>query len=101
MTSFAVEIAPRARAELLRIASWWKEHSGRPGLVGDDLAEALDTLSLFPEIGAAYPYAKRPGVRRWLLSRTQIYVYYRVIEEKQVVRIVAFWHTARGRGPRI
>jgi plasmid stabilization system protein ParE len=101
MTSFAVEIAPRARNELVRIVSWWKEHSGRPGLVADELAEALDTLALFPEIGAIYPFSKRPGVRRWLLLRTQIYLYYRVSEEKRVVRIVAFWHTARGRGPRV
>lgn len=101
MTVFAVEIAPRARAELIRAARWWNEHSEHPRLVGDDLAEAIDVLSLFPEIGTPYPFAKRPGVRRWLLTRTQIWAYYRVIHDDQLVRILAFWHTARGRDPHV
>jgi len=98
---FAVEIAPRAVGELRRVVTWWQEHSRRPELIDLELSDAIEALSIFPEVGAPYPSAKRPGVRRRLMSATQVYVYYRIIEPEQLVRILAFWHTARGNGPRL
>jgi plasmid stabilization system protein ParE len=39
------------------------------------------------------------GVRRVLISRIHYYVYYRV--KGDAVQVLAFWHSSRGRGPKI
>jgi plasmid stabilization system protein ParE len=35
------------------------------------------------------------GVRRFLLSRAQCYLYYRVKVRPKAVEVVALWHTSR------
>jgi hypothetical protein len=55
MTAFIVRFTPRARREILRASIWWKESSGRPTLIAEDLSEALSVLRDFPESGAPTP----------------------------------------------
>jgi plasmid stabilization system protein ParE len=40
-------------------------------------------------------------VRRMLLPRTQYCVYYFIDETARLVTVLAVWHTARGRGPKL
>jgi len=88
-----------ARSHLREAAQWWRENRVSPELLERDLDAALGLLAQLPDIGA--PVLQRPGVRRLLLRKTQYHLYYRVDRAAGVVRIVAFWHTARGSEPEL
>jgi plasmid stabilization system protein ParE len=88
------------RRHLAEIERWWRENraSGLT-LLETELAAAIALLEEHPEAGP--PYRPPSGYRRLLMPRTQYYVYYRVLRSKGFVRVVALWHTARGRTPRL
>ncbi len=58
---------------------------------GDALLNHIELLAAFPHIGA--PVKRRERVRKIL--HTPVRIYYRIEEEKQIVEILHFWHTAR------
>lgn len=92
------EIKARARREIARAAEWWAENrSAVPGAIRQDLEAALETLIRQPGLGTKVDTAHAGVVRRFLLLRTQYFVYYRV--KGQVLEVVAFWHTSRETGP--
>lgn len=95
-----IEITATARGQLRRASAWWQENRPEsPTLVGDELAEAVIALRNAPLVGAPHSQAGVHGVRKLLLPQTQYFLYYRVDAFKHVVRVVAVWHTARGKGP--
>jgi len=59
----------------------------------------LNVLRTQPGIGAPARRTRAKGVRRVILARVRYYLYYRVSGE--FVDILAFWHTSRGRQPRV
>lgn len=94
----AVEITPRALAQVERGALWWaKNRPAAPGAIRLDLGEALEVLAQQPGIGARCTARHYPDVRRLYLARTRYHVYYRVTGSTLIV--LAFWHASRGRGP--
>lgn len=100
MSAFSVEVAPRARTQLRVIAAWWAEHRrANPTLVADELEALVAELERGTMRGVAYPSS--PPARRVLLPRSRYHVYYDVDRSVQVVRILAVWHAARGREPRL
>jgi len=58
-----------------------------------DLLESVGVLVRFPLIGPIYE-RDRTGRAREILCR-QYRIFYRVIEEKRVVEILAVWHSSR------
>jgi plasmid stabilization system protein ParE len=98
--TFRVEIEPEAVAQIDELDLWWREH--RPAAasqVVDELARVVATLEQSPEIGAPY---RRRGIQnvRWLrLRKTPYLAYYEYKPNDELVRIVAVWSGARGRGP--
>ena len=58
---------------------------------GNALLNHIELLSTFPHIGA--PVKRRGRVRKVL--HTPVRIYYRIDEEKQIIEILHFWHTAR------
>jgi plasmid stabilization system protein ParE len=86
-----------ARAHLREAGRFWRENRANPELLQREVDTAVALLMRHPNIG--HPAPSKPGVRRLLLRKTQHYVYYRVDQAEGVVRIVAFWHTARRGNP--
>jgi plasmid stabilization system protein ParE len=96
----AVEITPRALAQVERAALWWAEHRpAAPSAIRLDLGEALEVLAQQPGIGARCSARHYSDVRRLYLARTRYHVYYRATAQKLIV--LAFWHASRGRGPKL
>jgi plasmid stabilization system protein ParE len=94
----AVEVTPRAAAQIERAARWWAENRlGAPYAIADDFEEAKHLLARQPGVGARSTSRRHPDLRRLLLSRVGYHVYYRVAPDKVV--ILAFWHSSRGEGP--
>jgi plasmid stabilization system protein ParE len=95
-----VEITDGAQRQIAAAAAWWAENRpAAPAAVQEELDEALDLLSLQPDIGSVASRPTLPGVRRLTLSRIRYYVYYRVVGS--ALQILAFSHTSRGSGPPI
>jgi plasmid stabilization system protein ParE len=58
-------------------------------------------IATHPFLGKRASNVKLPGVRRIHIERIHYDLYYRVVDEPEVVEIVAFWGTRRGSGPPI
>jgi plasmid stabilization system protein ParE len=102
MERYQVRIAPRAMSQIEDVTAWWKLN--RPAaatLVADELEAAVERLTFAPSSGAIYDRGGFGSVRRLLLPRIRYHAYYDVEEGARTVRIVAFWHAARGHGPRL
>ena len=102
MSRYEVRVAPRAKAHVDEAASWWKTNrQAAPMLVVDEFEAAAERLTTAPLSGAIYRQTTFNSVRRLLLPRIRYHIYYEVHEASRLVRIVAFWHAARRRGPRL
>jgi plasmid stabilization system protein ParE len=72
-------IKARARREVTRAAAWWADNrTAAPGAVRIDFTTALSILVLQPGIGQKVATDQRIPVRRYLMSKTQRWIYYRV-----------------------
>jgi plasmid stabilization system protein ParE len=69
------------------------------GAIQHDIAEVLAILVLQPGVGTPTRRGRIKGLRRVTLERVHYYLYYRVADG--VLEVLAFWHTSRGRRPRI
>ncbi len=58
---------------------------------GEALLKHTEMLAIFPHIGALVN--QREKVRKVL--HTPVRIYYRIDEERRIVEILHFWHTAR------
>ena len=95
-----VIVAPRAVAQLDRIAEWWAVNRPEvPDLFAEEFAAALTRLRTNPGAGAPYRVGPHPEVRRLLLPRTRYHVYYLSADAVDRVVVLAVWHTARGGKP--
>ena len=97
-----VRATARAKQEIIRTARWWREHRPEaPGLFLDELEAAARHLSTAPETGQRYGYRRDRLIRRWLLQRSEVHVYFSVDGEAQTVTIHSVWGARRGRGPKL
>jgi plasmid stabilization system protein ParE len=96
----AVEVTPRALAQLERAARWWSvNRPAAPGAIANDLEAASKLLALQSGIGERSASRKYPELRSLQLDRVRYDVYYHVLPGKVV--ILAFWHSNRGSAPRL
>jgi len=94
----AVEVTPRAAAQLVRAARWWADNRpSAPNAIADDFEEAKNLLGWQPGAGARSVSPRYRDLRRLYLARIRYHLYYRVVPGKVVV--LAFWHASRGKGP--
>ncbi len=93
-----VEISPTARQHLAELMAWWD--ANRPAArvrVEDAFDEAVDAIAGNPKLGPIYPKARRYRTRR--LKGTPYYLFYRVDEAAEVIRVAAVRSSIRGEGP--
>jgi len=90
--AFKVLYHEDALADLEEIFDWSRrQHPGNTEQFADTLFNHLDSLQVFPYVGA--PVKGHPSVRRLLHS--PLYVYYRVDAKRGNVEILHFWHVSR------
>ncbi len=95
-----VVLVAEAEQQLKSIDRWWlANRQAAPDLFLDELAQAIDLLSEFPDIGSPFKRTDRPGIRRLLLRRSRYWVYYFHERGRSVVFILAIWSTFRGSDP--
>jgi plasmid stabilization system protein ParE len=100
--SYSVIVAPRARTHARRIDEWWREN--RPNaqdLFARELEAAFARIAATPMVAAVYRETEGRTIRRLLMPRTSYHVFFKVSEWEQQVHVLAVWHAARGRGPRL
>ena len=96
----AVEVTPRALAQLERAANWWAANRlASPGAIADDFEAATKLLALQPGIGERSASRKYPDLRSLQLDRVRYDIYYHVLPGKVIV--LAFWHSNRGSAPKL
>ena len=97
--SLPVALTERASAQVDAVDDWWRANrSSAPELFAQELADALDLLSVMPQAGRRYERSGVSGVRRLVLRATRHHVYYRVDPEQ--ITVLAVWSAVRGRGPK-
>jgi plasmid stabilization system protein ParE len=72
-----VVVSPEAEKQINAIDVWWRAHRpAAPHLFVEELAHAVATLVIAPEVGRRYSHPEVSGVRRVLLRATRHHVYY-------------------------
>ncbi|MYM84409.1 type II toxin-antitoxin system RelE/ParE family toxin [Duganella sp. FT50W] len=98
MATYAIQITPRAAAQIRRLSSWWRHNRpAAPDAVEDELTRIFALLASRPDLGAQASNAKLASVRRIYLAKIRHHLYYRV--QTNAVILLALWHTSRGSGP--
>ena len=89
---FRVEIKDPAIADLAEIVAYIaQDNPNAAKTVGDNLLDAALSLESTPYKGS--PFARLTGVRK--LTVRPFKIFYRVHEDRCVVEILRFWHSAR------
>jgi plasmid stabilization system protein ParE len=97
-----VVLAPAAQTQAHKIAAWWRENRPSvPDLFDDEMEAVLERLAEAPKTGLSYRIVRNQLIRRVLMARCSYNVYFEIQDEPALVRIVAVWHAARGRGPQL
>jgi plasmid stabilization system protein ParE len=96
MVGFTVKTTLVAEAHGAALIAWMEER-GYARRFATDLDRALRLLAHSPWSGP--PSVIAPGVRRFLLRRWQVHLYYSVDSEQKEVIVRALWHSARGAPP--
>ena len=102
MKRYAVILAPATRLQASGISDWWRENRpAAPDLFDDEMAAALRRLADAPKTAPRYRTVRGQLIRRALMPRTFCHLYFEVHEKQDLVRVLAVWHGARSRGPRL
>ena len=95
-----LEIAPRAEAQIRRVAAWWREHrAASPDLFASEVLLVFEALMGTPRLGTFYTERRGVQIRRVLLPRSGYHVYFAYDSDSAVVSVRAIWHARRGTGP--
>jgi plasmid stabilization system protein ParE len=80
-----VRFTERAAGEVERADAWWRENRPAvPRAIRDDLASALELLSVQPGIGRSVEHAKLARTRRIQLDRVRYHLYFRAAGDELV-----------------
>ena len=66
-----------------------------------EVQRALLLLASTPRAGAPGRDPRMKDVRRLVLRETRYLLYYRVVEDKNLVQVLGLWHAGRGRSPKL
>jgi plasmid stabilization system protein ParE len=96
--TYRVRFSDEALQQIVAMRRWWVDQAlGPPVGFDDDLIAAIHRLEGLPH--SAPPYPPLDGVRRILLRRARLHMYFAVDDQARTVEILAVWHTSRGTRP--
>jgi plasmid stabilization system protein ParE len=94
-----LRLMPEALSRIEAARDWWRENRDKaPDLFDDELTAALGRIRDAPLAGQRVPVRQGKPVRRTLLPKTGLHVYYDLRGDEVVVLTV--WGAARGDEPR-
>ena len=97
-----VRVSELADRQIEEADAWWRKNREKaPEAIAEELERVGRIISTQPNIGKLASNLSLPGVRRIHIERVHYDLYYRVVDDPEVVEIVAFWGTRRGSGPPI
>ena len=92
---YRLEVGQRAERQIREASEWWYQNRpSAPDLFKTELRRAFDLITGQPLLGPPSRGARTSDVRRVLLARVRYHLYYRVIESRETVEVLALWHTA-------
>ena len=93
-------IKARARREIERAAAWWSENRpSAPGAIRMDVESVLFIVVRHPGLGQKVETGRPDQVRRYLMGKSQYWLYFRV--RGDVLEVLSIWATSRGVGPKL
>lgn len=100
--TYTLRVSRRAARHIRAASTWWLENRDKaPSAFADDLDDAFRLIAELPRTGEPVHHSKLASARRLLLARTRYHLYYSVDDDGQTVRVLALWHTSRGKLPRL
>jgi plasmid stabilization system protein ParE len=97
-----IRVSRVARRQVRELTAWWRKHrSSARTAVEDELARVFRLILNQPRIGPPALDVDLPDVRRIHLSRISHSLYYRIIESRGMIEVLAVWSDSRGEGPPI
>ena len=95
-----LHLGKRAQRLIDKNEAWWADR-GDSKRFTDELQATLELLQGSPYAGAPWPTKKRPTLRRILMPDTQNYLYYRIDERQNVLRVLSVWGTPKKGAPKL
>jgi plasmid stabilization system protein ParE len=96
----SIEITGLAASHIREAEEWWRiNRTSAPDAVDRELQRVLALIARQPRIGSRADDVKLTGVRRIYLPIIKHHLYYLIAPAPERVRVVALWHTRRGKGP--
>ncbi len=95
-----IELSRRAAKEIVRARQWWLDNRDKaPEAFDEELEALLEKLESKPQsLGTGQRNHDR---RRLLIKRIRYYVYFRIVNDGELVEVLAFWHASRGQEPKL
>ena len=95
---YNIDYSPESIAALNQIAEYLAERSAiAPFSVIGSIRETIESIGDMPRIGQVVE--KRPRLRQFVEDKYKYWVYYEIIEDKQLVRIAEVIHSSREKEP--
>ena len=99
---FKLRVAPQAASQIRRAADWWFANRPKaPHAFEEDLEKAFGLVTSLPLAGQKVHHPRIDGLRRVLMGRVRYYLYYRAEPGKELVKVLALWHSSRKGHPRL
>src|ERR1700759_1828035 len=93
---YKLTVSPEALLEIVRVASWWREHRpAAPRLFQTELDQALNLISEYPEIGTVARSTRVANARILQLTRSRYLVFYRILPRTREVFVLHLRHARR------
>jgi len=97
-----IRVSALADQQIEEADNWWRQNRDKaPRAIVEELDRIGRLLASHPLIGKRATNVRLSGVRRIHIERIHYDVYYRIVDDPEVVEIVAFWGTRRGGDPPI
>lgn len=97
-----VVFTARADGSIEKADAWWREHREKnPELFTEELIAATWMLRHAPHIGKRALDVELQGVRFVILQKTEKLLYYRVLEEEDVVELLLVWGARKEHPPKL
>jgi plasmid stabilization system protein ParE len=97
---FRLEVGRQAERQIREASDWWYDNRpAAPDLFKSELHRAFELIASRPLVAAPSGRGRTRDVRRVLLARIRYHLYYRVVEHRETVQVLALWHTSRGSPP--
>jgi hypothetical protein len=95
-----VWVSDEAKQQADDIDAWWQvERTAGPDTFWREFTNALERLHHPPTPGVSVRRAGVRGLRRVLLPKSRVHIYFVFDEDEHAIRIWAIWSAIRRRGP--